>query len=127
MQQQSDKTMEEKIQVCPYCGRTVSTSDELCPHCGRPVVIKARQASPSMPMRTSPASTAPARTPASAPARTIITPARASVSTPSHSTARAQHKAQDKAPDSKRKRMLHLSILLLLVAIILYGTYELLG
>ena len=119
--------MEEKIQVCPYCGRAVNSSDELCPHCGRPVVIKARQASPSTPMRTMPASPAPARTPASAPARTVTTPARTSVSTPSHSTARTQHKAQDKAPDNKRKRMLRLTILLLLVAIILYGTYELLG
>ena len=42
----------------------------------------------------------------------------------------AARKAAKEAADepvNKRKRMLHLAILFLLLAIILYGTYELLG
>ena len=43
---------------------------------------------------------------------------------------RAEKEAAKEAADepvNKRKRMLHLAILFLLLAIILYGTYELLG
>ena len=79
--------MEEKIQICPHCGREVSSSDVDCPHCGHPVVIRARKAAPK-----------PKPTPTTS-----------------------------ETPVGKSKRMLRWAVLLLLVAIILYGTYELLG
>ena len=82
--------MEEKIQICPHCGREVSSSDVDCPHCGRPVVIRARKAAPKA-MQKKPVPTT------------------------------------SEAPVGKSKRMLRWAVLLLLVAIILYGTYELLG
>ena len=159
--------MDEKIQVCPYCGREVTPGVENCRYCGRPVVIRARDAAstsaiPTMPTAR-PVSTSPVHpatqsdnTPA---ARSTSTPANQSVSTStsrsvstpanqsvSSSTSRPVSmpssrptntpvarptprlkKAGDSEPTNKRKRMLRVSILLLLVAIILYGTYELLG
>ena len=143
--------MDEKIQVCPYCGREVTPGVENCRYCGRPVVIRARDAAPTSAIPTMPtarpvstsatrpdtqsASThasRPASTPANQSASTSTSrptnmPSSRPTSTPAARPIPRMKKAGDSDPTNKRKKMLRVSILLLLIAIILFGTYELLG